>query len=163
MTGWLVVNGFLASAKFDDLYVLLVTAFAARGIALVRLPNTAFTAPLGAPLAPPGVPPDPDFVLFWDKDVLLARRLAAAGLPLFNSPDAIAVCDDKALTLLALARAGVRTPRTIPGPFTFDGVPGVDEAGVRAAVATLGLPCVFKEAHGSFGQQTSRFLRGYSQ
>ena len=52
MNGWLIVNGFLRSAKFDDLYGLLADAFRARGVPLTLFPNTAFATPFGEPLTP---------------------------------------------------------------------------------------------------------------
>ncbi len=161
MNGWLIVNGFLRSAKFDDLYGLLADAFRARGVPLTLFPNTAFATPLGEPLTPltplrpltPLKPLKPDFVLFWDKDIALAQRLEDAGIPVFNSSAAIACCDDKIATARALVRHGVPTPRTIPAPKTFEGVERATLAFVRDAADRLGLPLVIKEAFGSFGQQ----------
>ena len=160
MNGWLIVNGFLQSPKFDDLYRLLADAFRAQGASLTALPNTAFARPL-TPLTPlrplkplePLEPLKPDFVLFWDKDVALAQRLEAAGLPVFNSAAAIATCDDKIKTALALARQGVPMPRTIFAPKTFEGVGYASLDFLHTAADTLGLPLVIKEACGSFGQQ----------
>jgi len=180
MNGWLIVNGFLQSAKFDDLYQLLANAFRAQGASLTVIPNTAFANPIGDPLtsltslrplrpeaiAKPGraacphaaavgreLPALPDFVLFWDKDVALAQRLEAAGLPVINSAAAIATCDDKIKTALALARQGVAMPRTIFAPKTFEGVGYTSLDFLHTAADTLGLPLVIKEACGSFGQQ----------
>ena len=155
MNGWLIVNGFLSSAKFDDIYALLTAAFAAHGVHLTRFPNTAFTTPLGDYPRPCTVPDavQPDFVVFWDKDIALARRLETVGLPVFNSADAVATCDDKAKTALALANAGLRTPKTILGPKTFEGVGYTTAAFLEEAAKTLGLPFVMKESYGSFGQQ----------
>ena len=150
MNGWLIINGFLQSSKFDDLYRLLAEAFQAQGATLTVFPNTAFATPL-TPLRPlepltPLKPLKPDFVLFWDKDV-------ADGLAVFNSAAAIATCDDKIKTALALARQGVVLPRTIFAPKTFEGVGYASLDFLRSAADELGLPLVIKEAYGSFGQQ----------
>ena len=187
MNGWLIINGFLHSSKFDDLYRLLAEAFQAQGATLTVFPNTAFATPLTPlmalkplrpleplrplkplkpleplrpliplkPLEPlrPLKPLKPDFVLFWDKDVALAQRLEAAELPVFNSAAAIATCDDKIKTALALARHRVAQPRTIFAPKTFEGVGYASLDFLRTAVDTLGLPLIIKEAYGSFGQQ----------
>ena len=52
MNGWLIVNGFLQSPKFDDLYRLLADAFRAQGASLTVMPNTAFVRPIGDTLTP---------------------------------------------------------------------------------------------------------------
>ena len=52
MNGWLIVNGFLQSPKFDDLYRLLADAFRAQGASLTVMPNTAFVRPIGDTLMP---------------------------------------------------------------------------------------------------------------
>ena len=156
MTGHLIVNGFLASAKFADLYALLTAAFQKRGVRLEAYANTDFLTPLGdcpRPTSTAGTTPRPDFVLFWDKDASLARRFEQAGIPVFNSAAAIETCDDKIRTAEALARAGVPTPRTIPAPLTFDGIGYTRLDFLARAGEELGYPFVLKEAFGSFGQQ----------
>jgi len=155
MNGWLVINGFLKSRKFNDLYRLLSDAFLARGMSLATVKNTEFASPLGDPLTPlrPLKVRRPDFVLFWDKDAVLAQRLEEAGIPVFNSAAAIACCDDKILTARALVRAGVPTPRTVVAPKTFEGIGRQSMDFLQDATKTLGFPLVVKEACGSFGQQ----------
>lgn len=155
MNGWLIVNGFLKSGKFDDVYSLLADSFRLHDVELAVFPNTAFTSPIGTPLTPlkPLKPLKPDFVLFWDKDVALARRLEDAGLPVFNTSGAIACCDSKIETALAFARHGVPAPRTIVAPKTFEGVGFTTHGFLAEAADTLGFPFVVKEAFGSFGRQ----------
>lgn len=95
----------------------------------------------------------PDFVLFWDKDIYLAKALEACGIRLFNSAEAVALCDDKALSALALERAKIPTPRTVIAPKTFEGVGYSNLSFVESAAEILGFPLVIKEVCGSFGQQ----------
>ena len=88
-------------------------------------------------------------------DVVLDRCVAHArggyslraferwGVPTLNTADAVAVCDDKALTSLALAAAGVPTPRTRLA-YTV-------ESALRAC-ETLGYPAVIKPVTGSWGR-----------
>ncbi len=149
MFGWLVVNGFLASQKFEELYGFLSRAAARRGITLKTVTTVALTAEVEAGFREMALP---DFVLFWDKDVYLARRLEQEGLRVFNSAEAIALCDNKILTALCL-RGAVPTPRTVPAPKTFEGVGYTDTTFLSEAIRLLGLPLVMKEAYGSFGQQ----------
>ncbi len=162
MRGLLVVNGFLDSAKFADLYRLLLGAFHARGLDLQLCRTTDLVAPVGAPpwinrrnMASSTCAARPDFVLFWDKDAELARRFEAFGVKVYNSAATIQVCDDKLLTALALTQAALPTPATIIAPLTFEGL-GYGEA-IRdfliSAGEQLGFPLVIKEACGSFGEQ----------
>lgn len=65
------------------------------------------------------------------------------GIPTLNSAAAVALCDDKARTSLALEAAGVPTPRT----FLAYSV----EAALRAC-ETLGYPVVIKPVSGSWGR-----------
>ncbi len=149
MQGWLVVNGFLNRAKFHEIYALLERASARRGIALRLVKTTELVFPVGE--KPPV--PLPDFVLFWDKDTRLARRLEDMRIPLFNAADGIENSDDKMRTALLLARAGLPQPKTVLAPKTFEGVGYADEGFMTAAAETLGFPMVVKEAFGSFGGQ----------
>lgn len=147
---WLVVNGFLDSPKFNDLYELLLTAAARRGVGLhlVRTTDIPYNREQLAAICP-------ERAIFWDKDVLLARMLESVGMRLFNSASAIELCDNKALTALVLDAAGVPTPRTFASPLAFA---APDEACLdfaSRAVAQLGYPLVVKEVHGSFGQQVT--------
>ena len=150
MKGWLIVNGFLHSNKYGELYALLQNAAEKRGITLglktgdgifldVQTDGQLF--------------PLPDFVLFWDKDVTLAKRLETLGVPLFNSARAVEVCDRKTLTALALAQAGVPAPKTILAPKTFEGIGYTRLDFLDSAENALGYPMVLKEDCGSFGKQ----------
>lgn len=93
-----------------------------------------------------------DFILFWDKDIVLAQALEAAGYRLFNSADAIACCDDKALTYARL-RSVVEMPKTLHIPMTFSGIGYTDFEFLDEIVNVLGYPYVIKECSGSFGAQ----------
>ena len=148
VVGWLVVNAFLHSQKFEEIYARLIRAFSLRGVTLLRKNNSELVSVLGAPLSN-----RPDFVLFWDKDIPLAYRLENAGLRLFNRPRGIELCDDKALTALALERAGIPHPRTIVAPLKFDSGPYEDDTFLESVAEQLGFPLVMKERVGSFGAQ----------
>ena len=140
MNGILVINHFLKSEKFDELHSHLVNSAARCGISLIQKTNLQLAAET----------PKADFVLFWDKDINLARRLENAGLKVFNSARSIALCDDKAKTYLALDGI-VPQPETLIAPLAF-GEADYSEF-IDAAIEKLGLPIVFKECFGSFGEQ----------
>ena len=149
MKAWLIVNGFVDSNKFNELYGYLSRAAARHNIALEIKTSDSFTRPVGERICGEDIP---DFVLFWDKDIHLARRLEKEGLRLFNSAGAIEICDNKILTAVALD-GKVKTPRTIISPKTFEGVGYKRQEFVKNATRVLGLPLIIKEAYGSFGAQ----------
>lgn len=94
----------------------------------------------------------PEFVIFWDKDIVLAEYLEKLGLRLFNRSVAIAACDDKAKMHIALAEKGIAMPKTIVAPLTFY-EQDLSEDYLREAEKQLGFPMIIKEVCGSFGMQ----------
>ena len=149
MFGWLVVNSFMKKDKFVDLYNLLMSSAQKQGVQLELKTTTDLLVEVGAPLPYE----KPDFVIFWDKDTVLAQKIENDGIPTFNSSTAIALCDNKICTAVALVEHNVPHPKTIVAPKTFEGVGYNDDKFLRKAVNLLGLPMVVKEAYGSFGQQ----------
>lgn len=152
MQGLLVMNEFGKTESFLGLQQALLQG--ARGLAMgLTLRSNAqllFDASTGRPIEPL---PQYDYCLFWDKDILLGQQLEGLGLRLFNPIAAIALADDKVRTHLALARAGLPQPRTIPVPITYKGLGYPNLAFLEEALAYLGLPLVIKERRGSFGWQ----------
>lgn len=151
-TGWLLVNGFLATQKFTEHYDWLRQAAQRRGISLVLKTGDALLQDCNGFLNPALSAEKPDFVLFWDKDVRLALALEKMGFRLFNSAKAVALCDDKSLTYLAL-KGKMAMPRTVFAPMTYPATGYPDLSFVKEAVRALGLPHVIKECYGSFGRQ----------
>ena len=147
--GLMVVNDFLRTSKFDEIYHTLLAAAQANGMELDVSTNAELSPVVSSSFDPKAY----DFVLFWDKDVQLALQLENPGMRVFNSAQSILNCDDKGLTYILLSKAGVPVPKTIIAPKTFTniGYPNVDF--VDDVVRELGLPVVLKESFGSFGQQ----------
>lgn len=140
MNGILAVNHFLNTEKFNELHNHLIKSAAQCNINLILKTNLELATQKA----------DGDFVLFWDKDINLARAIEKSGTPVFNSADAIEKCDDKARTYIELDGI-VPQPKTLAAPktyFTCD----MNEF-VENAVDILGLPLIFKECFGSFGAQ----------
>ena len=152
MTGWLIVNGFLDNRLFDDLYISLLNEARYLNSELKLIKNTEFTlrADTGRIMHPDLCTDRPDYVLFWDKDIRLARALESAGIRVFNNPDAIRICDDKALTFSKLSGI-VRMPVTYNVPFTYETTGYIDTAFLDNIEASLKYPYVLKECFGSFG------------
>lgn len=141
MNGILVVNHYLQGEKFDALHEHILSTAEKMGISLIKKTNEELACENDIKA---------DFVLFWDKDVNLAKRLELSGIRVFNSSSAIELCDDKAKTYLALY-GKLKQPETIIAPLRFF---DCDISGfVNKAVQRLGLPLVFKECFGSFGGQ----------
>ena len=148
MKAWLIVNGFLDSTKFTDLYGYLSRSAKKRGVTLEIKSSDSLVCKTDEEIRQEAL----DLVLFWDKDVHLAARLEKIGLKLYNSAKAIEICDNKALTYLAL-EGKVATPKTVIAPKTFEGVGYTTLDFVENATRVLGLPMIIKESYGSFGAQ----------
>lgn len=148
--GLMVVNAFLRTTKFDDLYHILLDAAQQCGMELDVATNAELSPIVGTYAFDPS---QYDFVLFWDKDVQLATQLENLGMWVFNSAQSILWCDDKAQTYLQLKPHGIPMPRTILAPKTFTNVGYSDLSFLDEIAKTLGFPIVLKECFGSFGQQ----------
>ena len=147
MKGVLLVNHFLSSEHFTTVHKLFLAAAEKMGVCLSVQTAADY---LREDLTAKDVG---DFVLFWDKDVLLAKRLSSLGVPVFNSAETIRLCDNKGETALALAAHGIPTPKTLIAPMTFEGVGYTKTDFVKKACHALGFPLVIKELYGSFGEQ----------
>lgn len=150
--GLLVVNAFLKAPKFDAIYQALLDSARDAGIRLSVTTNASLST-----RSPEFDAELPDFVLFWDKDIKIAKLLEQQGIPVFNSSDSIGLCDDKSLTYLALRRIGLPMPQTVILPKTFPNVGYTNTEFLNEAAALLGFPLVLKECFGSFGQQVYLF------
>lgn len=148
--GFLVVNHFLQTTKFTDLYERLQKGAEAAGLTLTVKTGCDLLCEVQSGFLEANE--KPDFVLFWDKDIRLAKQLESMGIRLFNSAAAIEACDDKSLTHLALSGV-VSMPKTICAPMTYPAIGYTDLGFVEMAGAALGYPMIMKECFGSFGAQ----------
>lgn len=160
MHGWLVINEFLNNGKFSEIYQWLFAAANRQGIDLSIRTNAqlCFFASSNGFLSRELEQEHPDFVLFWDKDIPLAKTLERKGFRLFNRADAIAACDNKAETFMCLGQSGIRMPATVVAPMTYSNI-GYGDMDKKLpdffekAENALGYPMVIKECYGSFGAQ----------
>lgn len=158
---WLVVNGFIVSEKFQQIFDWLVQAACRQGCELEICTNTQLLPEIAVGQDLDGLFQNgffkrrPEFVIFWDKDVRLARLLEQAGMKLYNSAQSIEVCDDKARTFLELTGSGIRMPRTIIAPMTFRMEGYIQFDFLDRVEQQLGYPMIIKECYGSFGQQVN--------
>ncbi|WP_163101769.1 RimK family alpha-L-glutamate ligase [Peribacillus alkalitolerans] len=155
-TGWLIYNGNVTHSKFTELVDWLVKSGEEADLKIVKVKNNELLATFEhgqAVIKGKYSQERPDFVIFWDKDIHLARHLEKMGLKLFNSADAIEICDDKSLTFLKLANHGLKMPKTIHSPLMFKNPPISDDHHFDLIIEELGLPLIMKEDRGSFGAQ----------
>ena len=148
MKGLLVVNNFVESYKFRELYDLLSNSASKVGVEL------SFARTGDIPHNIDSVRRiDSDFILFWDKDVLLAEMFEICGFRVFNSASSIYWCDNKAYTGMKLQQNGIRIPKTFIAPITFENVGYNDLQFAYSIAQEIGYPLIIKETYGSFGAQ----------
>ncbi len=150
LRGLLVINAFLRTGKFNELYDFLTAAAQRLGMGLEAATNAELCTVVDTEAFDPS---RYGFCLFWDKDIHLAAQLSQRGLPVFNSAESILRCDDKSLTYLCLKDLEIPMPPTIIAPKTYPAVGYPHTDFVDQAARRLGFPLVLKECFGSFGQQ----------
>lgn len=150
MKGYLIINHFLRNEKFEEIYQWLADSARRQGMELILKTNVECMSCIGGKQEKEQ---DISFVLFWDKDIKLARMLEARGYQLFNCADAIQTCDDKALTHIALEKEGIPMPKTWISPMTYENIGYTDISFLAQIEENLGYPMVVKECCGSFGMQ----------
>ena len=147
-TCWIVYNGSLTHDKFIDQALLLKEAADRHDIQAILVKNYEVLMNVQQRLHA-----KPDFVVFLDKDILLAQYLKNEGIPVFNDPNVIEICDNKARQYMMLANAGVPMPVTIVAPKVYPGF-SIQESGYfEQVLQVIPLPMIIKEAHGSFGMK----------
>ena len=149
---WIIYNGFLQADSFYDFANMIREAAEALGHDAELHTNNEIISILDNNLHIQRQDL-PDYVVFTDKDIYLARQLELLDVPVFNSSAAITTSDDKIKTYQLLAKVGLPIPKTIVAPKTF-GIPSVfDEQYLQYIKQTFSFPFVMKEAFGSFGEQ----------
>ncbi|SET69961.1 SSU ribosomal protein S6P modification protein [Oceanobacillus limi] len=156
-TGWIIYNGNLPGNKFFDFAQMLQEAATRKNSHTKIYKNTELLALLDSDqLQILNQLPNalPDYVLFTDKDLYLAKQFELLGVPVFNSARAIEISDDKIATYQRLAYSQLPIPKTIIAPKIFirnTNYPSFPD--LETVINTLGIPMIVKEAFGSFGEQ----------
>lgn len=120
---------------------LILAALERRSIPYERLDERALTFTLGD--SAPSYSAVLNRSISHTRGLYAVRMLEAAGLRAVNPGHVIDVCGDKLLTSLALARAGVPTPRTAVA---------LSPAAALPAIEAMGYPVVLKPLSGSWGR-----------
>jgi gamma-F420-2:alpha-L-glutamate ligase len=153
-TGWIVYNGNLPGNKFLDFAEMIRDAANRQNSNALLVKNNELLAVLGDNQM--GLLSElelPDYVVFADKDIYLARQLELLGIPVFNSSHVIETSDDKIATYQILAKHKLPIPRTIVAPKVFYSREEKYLPDFNMIIAQLGLPLIVKESFGSFGEQ----------
>ncbi len=149
LNGWMVVHGFMKTHKFTEQADLFLHAAEQLGVGLQVVDHDQVLA------KGTGLSKKPDFVLFYDKDVWLAKYLENQGILVLNSSEAIGICDDKRDMVLALQEHRVPMPDFVIGPMCMEGEAYPNFDFLAQVEKSLGYPCVGKSACGSFGAQVA--------
>ena len=156
MTGWIIYNGTLNVPKIKELVDSLVIEAKKLNINLEAIKNTELIPMYDnngeARLIHIKKVEEPKFIIFWDKDVLLASHLEKMGYRVFNSSNAIKNCDHKGLMHLVLSNNSISMPKTILSPMIFDYSLNSEDY-LISCYETLGKSVIIKESMGSFGMQ----------
>ncbi len=156
MYAWLLYNGALTSPMFMDMYNWYQRTAQKKGIELELMSNVeAMTVIENNNLVVKNLKTErkPEFVLFLDKDIRLAKTLELQGIKLFNSMETIQICDDKSLTFQALSNHNIKMPKTLIAPMMFSGTNINEEDFIKRIEAEFDYPIIIKESFGSFGAQ----------
>ena len=173
--GWLIVNEYLDTEKFLEIRKLFLSGAEKKNVKLTVYTNADFAVDLSGAVVKSRAfdEGDPDFIIFYDKDIALASALEKMGYRLYNSADAIDVCDSKVKTATRISEynlncrgdeAKILMPKTYKVPFTyenigikdsysFDFLDYVEKDLCEAGEGTLSdaYPMVIKESNSSFG------------
>ena len=173
--GWLIVNEYLDTEKFLEIRKLFLSGAEKKNVKLTVYTNADFAVDLSGAVVKSRAfdEGDPDFIIFYDKDIALASALEKMGYRLYNSADAIDVCDSKVKTATRISEynlncrgdeAKILMPKTYKVPFTYENIGIKDsysfdfldyvekdlcEAGEGALSDAY--PMVIKESNSSFG------------
>ena len=173
--GWLIVNEYLDTEKFLEIRKLFLSGAEKKNVKLTVYTNADFAVDLSGAVVKSRAfdEGEPQFIIFYDKDIALAAALEKMGYRLYNSADAIDVCDSKVKTATRISEynlnckddeAKILMPKTYKVPFTYENIGIKDsysfdfldyvekdlcEAGEGALSDAY--PMVIKESNSSFG------------
>ena len=173
--GWLIVNEYLDTEKFLEIRKLFLSGAEKKNVKLTVYTNADFAVDLSGAVVKSRAfdEGEPQFIIFYDKDIALAAALEKMGYRLYNSADAIDVCDSKVKTATRISEynlncrgdeAKILMPKTYKVPFSYENIGIKDsysfdfldyverdlcEAGEGALSDAY--PMIIKESNSSFG------------
>ena len=173
--GWLIVNEYLDTEKFLEIRKLFLSGAEKKNVKLTVYTNADFAVDLSGAVVKSRAfdEGEPEFIIFYDKDITLAAALEKMGYRLYNSADAIDVCDSKVKTATRISEynlnckddeAKILMPKTYKVPFTYENI-GIkdsysfdfldyvekDLSEAEKDALSGAYPIVIKESNSSFG------------
>ena len=145
MIGLLITNKYISNEKFEVLKNGFIDAAKDLSVRLDYMNNFDAYELLNKPQKY-------DFIIFYDKDLKLAKMLENHGYKLYNGSNAISICDDKAKTYITVEKI-VRQPFTVIAPFLYYGDLSSDDDFIKKCEKNIKYPMIVKESCGSFGLQ----------
>ena len=159
MRGCLVYNGSFVNHQVTGMIESFSRAFKALGVGLFPVVSDEFIICYdgGINILYKGKAFDKasaNFILFWDKDIRLAKAFESLGIPVFNNARAIETCDNKLATHEKLCGHDIPMPPTVAAPFVYNNreLSGTPDF-LHRVENILGYPMIVKEAYGSLGMQ----------
>ncbi|MGN0253748.1 MAG: RimK family alpha-L-glutamate ligase [Lachnospiraceae bacterium] len=173
--GWLIVNEYLDTEKFLEIRKLFLSGAEKKNVKLTVYTNADFAVDLSGAVVKSRAfdEGEPEFIIFYDKDIALASALEKMGYRLYNSADAIDVCDSKVKTATRISEynlncrgdeAKILMPKTYKVPFSYENI-GIKDSysfdfldyvekdlceAEKGALSDV-YPMVIKESNSSFG------------
>ena len=131
--GWLIVNEYLDTEKFLEIRKLFLSGAMKKNVRLLVYTSAYFVVNLSDATVKSRAfdEGEPEFIIFYDKDIALAAALEKMGYRLYNSADAIDVCDSKVKTAARISEynlncrddeAKILMPKTYKVPFTYENI-----------------------------------------
>lgn len=151
LKGLLIYNKALSSIKYQAIYDMYLNSANKLSINLQLMDNTKVLAIINDNNKEITNKLDCDFILYLDKDIILANQLEDLGYRLYNKAKAIEICDHKYLTFLKLSNQDINMPLTILAPKLYPKYQERDLDVINVIEDNLNYPIVIKEAFGSFG------------
>lgn len=147
--GYIVTNAYHLLPGLKHFARRMLEEFSNLGISVQHIDNSSLLARLDAESKIITPLQEGKFVLYLDKDTIIAHLLEKKGYRLFNSAQAIADCDDKARTYMLLSENEVPIPQTVFGPLNYSYE--ISESFIKNLENTLPFPLIAKDNHGSLG------------
>ena len=173
--GWLIVNEYLDTEKFLEIRKLFLSGAEKKNVKLTVYTNADFVVDLSEAVVKSRAfdEGEPEFIIFYDKDITLACALEKMGYRLYNSAESIEVCDSKVKSAERIAKYNlsckddetkILMPKTYKVPFSYENIgikdnysfeflERVERDLCEAKNGDIGnaYPIIIKESNSSFG------------